>query len=47
MKRAVSPRCWPSWRTMSVTCYPKATEQKHIDLDNGVKKNYVEFGLIR
>ena len=22
-----------------------ATEQKHIDLDDGVKKNYVEFGL--
>lgn len=25
--------------------YPLATEQKHIDLDDGVKKNYVEFGL--
>ena len=25
--------------------YPLATEQKHINLDNGVKKNYVEFGL--
>lgn len=24
--------------------YPLATEQKHIDLDDGVKKNYVEFG---
>lgn len=22
-----------------------ATEQKHIDLDDGVKKNYGEFGL--
>ena len=25
--------------------YPLATEQKHIDLDDGVKKNYGEFGL--
>lgn len=25
--------------------YPKATEQKQIDLDDGVKKNYGEFGL--
>ncbi len=25
--------------------YPLATEQKRIDLDDGVKKNYVEFGL--
>ena len=24
--------------------YPLATEQKHIDLDDGVKKNYAEFG---
>ena len=24
--------------------YPLATEQKHIDLDDGVRKNYVEFG---
>ena len=25
--------------------YPLATEQKHIDLDDGVKKNYGDFGL--